>query len=982
MGEWAYVANYPAAGTMRIPVRAGGTIYVLTSNGANTSLLHKWNGTTWEALASPPALVWTGDALAYTRETFVAAAGYAINGGADLIFLGYLECRTAAQTTYGTDYGLSTQAYVRVYNIAGNTWTDFSGTHTHPGTAGWDQRSLEGPAFCSAGWDPVAAKFVVAYGPGVSWAFTYLYRICYAFDPATLQYGTPTTAPMSMAQVKGGFAVTPDGDQWFLSYKPLGSRGWLSHLNSTALRCGTIDITVRKDLPYWTPQRVYKLGADGAWAVDSAVLKTQVGPWEWSVENALSQCYHDCIGVPPIFARQMYDAAEKLFYYRVWKKTPEGEVDFPSAPPCPQEDGAVPYLFGDADGYLFGDSVRLYQWVTTGGGGATTCTITSPAAAATVSGLVQVTGTATDDTELAKVRLYIDGVYMAEDALAGMSANWTLSVNTSLLSNGSHTLQAIASDADGNTGSSDTVTVTVDNTVLPSDTTPPTVTITTPGQAGLSFVDTVSVAALCTDNQSLAEARFYIDDVLQSAATQALTGQSDVASATLDISEWSNGTHTVTVRVLDASGNVGQASITIVVNNLLAEQPKVLYTAEVPVVAYPWRISDHTPRAHKLDVIPSVVPADPRKVYNVYPFVKHRTSSGGAIAADYTTYDAITTWQVHPLASDAAALRYALVAKPAFAASYWEVADADEFVRILTCGDRTVALAANPFRIYELDGANLNLLYAFTGSVTFTTLYEAAYADSKLLLATDIGLVAYDFDSEDLPVVIRLSSSSPSTGSVAVLNDTPLVPQGGALYSYTWPSATLLASQSPDGAMCAYKHGTADYLFKATSGATPSVYAFAASGGASYGGKWNSIYSLTKAVSRIINTPDGQAWLCCDKQVHRSSPTWTLDGEFSSGLVRAVTYWRGRFWAAGTIGGLWWRTTNGWAQFNALTGYQVQDLQVVDGALYVAGSYTADSLTRARIMRLYINEGGDFQSGPTPPDLIGRVVDYADITAQ
>lgn len=974
MAEWAYLCNYPQPPDTSVMcrktlVRAGSTVYLLSEmpTTSTSSVLYKWNGTSWDTLAAPPGAYDADvDMNTHVSEHYVTVSAYPINGGADLLFLGYLGITGATKDQYGTMYIWLQEPCARIYNIAGNTWTEIGPTHPKPqGISYSDADHVGYPLTCVAGWDPVAAKFIVA-------------------TSLSGKRGSSTASGFAkyLDLANSRFDVLSGGVPGYLTQyrdegNTCGPRGWLSHLNSTVLRCGSINVTVQDTSA--PPQRVYKLGTDGAWTVDSSIAKTETGPWEWDSRDLREPGYHDSVGVAPIFVRSMYDTTQKLYYFRVWKKTPEGEVDFASAPPGGEEHASV---FGDTTGYLFATTNGIYQWVTTGGGGSTTCTITSPAAAATVSGLVQVTGTATDDTELAKVRLYIDGVYMAEDAIAGTSASWTLSVNTSLLSNGSHTLQAIASDADGNTGSSDTVTVTVDNTVLPSDTIPPTVTITTPGQAGLSLVDTVSVAALCTDNQSLAEARFYIDDVLQSAATQALTGQSDVASAALDISEWSNGTHTVTVRVLDASGNVGQASITIVVNNLLAEQPKVLYTAEVPVVAYPWRISDHTPRAHKLDVIPSVVPADPRKVYNVYPFVKHRTASGGAIAADYTTYDAITTWQVHPLASDAAALRYALVAKPAFAASYWEVADADEFVRILTCGDRTVALAANPFRIYELDGANLNLLYAFTGSVTFTTLYEAAYADSKLLLATDIGLVAYDFDSEDLPVVIRLSSSSPSTGSVAVLNDTPLVPQGGALYSYTWPSATVLASQSPDGAMCAYKHGTADYLFKATSGDTPSVYAFAASGGASYGGKWNSIYSLTKAVSRIINTPDGQAWLCCDKQVHRSSPTWTLDGEFSSGQVRAVTYWRGRFWCAGTISGLWWRTTNGWAQFNALTGYQVQDLQVVDGALYVAGSYTADSLTRARIMRLYINEGGDFQSGPTPPDLIGRVVDYADITAQ
>ena len=88
-------------------------------------------------------------------------------------------------------------------------------------------------------------------------------------------------------------------------------------------------------------------------------------------------------------------------------------------------------------------------------------TLTSPAAGATVSGTITVTANASDNVGVAGVQFRLDGANLgAEDTAAPYSISW----NTTPVTNGSHTLTAVARDAAGNTATSGPVTVTVTNT--------------------------------------------------------------------------------------------------------------------------------------------------------------------------------------------------------------------------------------------------------------------------------------------------------------------------------------------------------------------------------------------------------------------------------------------------------------------------------------------------------------------------------------
>lgn len=86
--------------------------------------------------------------------------------------------------------------------------------------------------------------------------------------------------------------------------------------------------------------------------------------------------------------------------------------------------------------------------------------ITAPAAGATVSGSVSVSAGASDDVAVAGVRFQVDGTDVSvEDTSAPFGVAW----DSTGVPNGAHVLRAIARDAAGNTSTSATVSVTVDN---------------------------------------------------------------------------------------------------------------------------------------------------------------------------------------------------------------------------------------------------------------------------------------------------------------------------------------------------------------------------------------------------------------------------------------------------------------------------------------------------------------------------------------
>jgi subtilisin family serine protease len=174
-------------------------------------------------------------------------------------------------------------------------------------------------------------------------------------------------------------------------------------------------------------------------------------------------------------------------------------------------------------------------------------TITAPANGSTVSNVVSVKISATDNVGVAKVEWYLDGVLTGTSASSAPVFSWA----TTNTANGSHTLQAKAYDAAGNTGTSGPATLTVQNT-LP-DTTPPAVKITSPAN-GATLGKTTSVSVVATDNVSVTKVNLLVDGKL----SQSSSSSNPVFS--WNTSKVSRGSHTLQSVAYDAAGNSARSS--------------------------------------------------------------------------------------------------------------------------------------------------------------------------------------------------------------------------------------------------------------------------------------------------------------------------------------------------------------------------------------------------------------------------------------
>jgi hypothetical protein len=128
-----------------------------------------------------------------------------------------------------------------------------------------------------------------------------------------------------------------------------------------------------------------------------------------------------------------------------------------------------------------------------------TVSITAPANGATVSSTISVSGTASDNVGVVGVQFKLDGQNLgAEDTSAPYSISW----NTSLVSNGAHTLTATARDAAGNTATSASISVTVNNVPQPFD-----FSLSNSGSlsltAGSSATNTISAALVSGSTQAV-----------------------------------------------------------------------------------------------------------------------------------------------------------------------------------------------------------------------------------------------------------------------------------------------------------------------------------------------------------------------------------------------------------------------------------------------------------------------------------------------
>ena len=233
-------------------------------------------------------------------------------------------------------------------------------------------------------------------------------------------------------------------------------------------------------------------------------------------------------------------------------------------------------IFGD---YFQGliDNVRIYNRALNGGeirsdmdispGGtqdstAPSVSLSGPGNGSTVSGVITVSASASDNFHVASVQFLLNGnplgSLVTQSAIS--TAPYTLTWDTRTLTNGTYTLTVRATDTSGNTATSAGVTVTVNN---PAYTGSPTVHLTGPA-AGSTIFGTTVFQAVASDPVGVASVQFQLNGVNAGPAVTAAPYRLAFDTATV-----ASGTYSLTAVATDVLGNVTtSAPITVVVDNL------------------------------------------------------------------------------------------------------------------------------------------------------------------------------------------------------------------------------------------------------------------------------------------------------------------------------------------------------------------------------------------------------------------------------
>jgi hypothetical protein len=140
------------------------------------------------------------------------------------------------------------------------------------------------------------------------------------------------------------------------------------------------------------------------------------------------------------------------------------------------------------------------------------------------------------------VELFVNGAWVGTDTSAPFSIDW----DTTAQADANVQLIAYAYDVANNTGSSQAISVTIDNQVV-EDTTPPTVTILSPSTT-TSVSGTVNIQISAQDNIGIAVVKCYVDGVLKG------TTSADTLSCSWNTRKAATGLHSIAAYAEDVSG--------------------------------------------------------------------------------------------------------------------------------------------------------------------------------------------------------------------------------------------------------------------------------------------------------------------------------------------------------------------------------------------------------------------------------------------
>jgi subtilisin family serine protease len=186
---------------------------------------------------------------------------------------------------------------------------------------------------------------------------------------------------------------------------------------------------------------------------------------------------------------------------------------------------------------------------------APTAAISAPLGSSTVSGLVAVDTSVSDNVGVVRVELQVNGTSVASETAAPFGFSW----NSANVANGMANLVVLAYDAAGNRGQSAPVAVNVANApvVVVADTTPPVVTINNPVPGAVAGNVSVSISASDDSGAAGISQQLLIDGKLMA------TGKGGSLSYNWNTRKAAAGSHTVQAIARDAAGNASSASVSV-----------------------------------------------------------------------------------------------------------------------------------------------------------------------------------------------------------------------------------------------------------------------------------------------------------------------------------------------------------------------------------------------------------------------------------
>lgn len=187
---------------------------------------------------------------------------------------------------------------------------------------------------------------------------------------------------------------------------------------------------------------------------------------------------------------------------------------------------------------------------------APTVAIGGPQGGSTVSGLVAVDVSASDNVGVVRVELRANGSLVASDTSAPYAFSW----DSSKVANGSASLSAQAFDAAGNSAASAALTVMVSNApaVTVVDSTPPVVAISNPAN-GAKVSGTVGITVQASDDSGAAG----ITQTLLIDGKVVATANGGTLSYSWNTRKLKAGAHSISATAKDAAGNTRSISIQV-----------------------------------------------------------------------------------------------------------------------------------------------------------------------------------------------------------------------------------------------------------------------------------------------------------------------------------------------------------------------------------------------------------------------------------